>query len=160
MPKPRKKRHPQRETFNPLAAMQPLPTDKVCADMLRNYAALEAMVHGTSATSEEWIDLSDCVNVVEMLIEMGEIDSMHTATSVRAIEAMVASMRRHKEEGQGLGMTANEGQAMRDLLTLYHTCLERKTWMIIYRAQKACQKRADSMKAGRRLSNQPTATPS
>jgi len=135
--KPRK----QRKHFNPLAAMQPLPATKVRADMDRNLAALEALANGITATTNEWDDLSDCVNTVEMLIEMGEIDQAHAATSFEAIRAMRDSMHRHLNEGQALCMTEPEAQAMRDLLTLYHVCLERKPWMIIYKAQQACTER-------------------
>jgi hypothetical protein len=141
MAKPRKAYRPRKHTFNPLAALQPLPATKVRADMDRNLAALDALAGCANTTVEEWSDLSDCVNTVEMLIEMGEIDQGHVATSQAAVGAMVDCMRRHKDDGQALGMTPPEVQAMRDLLALYHVCLERKPWMIIYKAQQACTER-------------------
>lgn len=147
MTKPRKKYRPRQHTFNPLAAMQPLPAAKVRADMDRNLAALHALVNCQTVNEDMWLDLSDCVNTVEMLIEHGEIDQDHAATSQAAIGAMVAAMDRNVKQGQALHMTDAEGQVMRDLLSLYHVCLERKPWMIIYKAQKACTERINKQMA-------------
>lgn len=146
------KRKPASELFNPLAAMQPLPPEKVSADMDRNYLALDAMATQVGATSEQWIELSDVVNTVEMLIEMNEIDSEHIATSQAAVAAMVSAMRRNIDQGQAMRLEPDEYDALRKVLFLYHACLERKTWMVIYKAQKACTERinkkmAESQKA-------------
>jgi hypothetical protein len=134
-------RRKHRPLFDPLAAMRPIDPAKVRADMDRNFLALDAMGTQVGATREQWAELSDCVNTVEMLIEMDEIDGDHMATSQGAIEAMVACMKRHVDQDQPMRMEPSEVDNMRTLLGLYHVCLERKPWMVIYRAQKACTER-------------------
>jgi hypothetical protein len=134
-------RRKHRPLFDPLAALRPIDPAKVRADMDRNFLALDAMGTQVGAVSDQWTELSDCVNTVEMLIEMGEIDQEHMATSQAAIVAMVASMKRHVDHGQPIRMEPTEVDTMRALLGLYHVCLDRKPWMIIYRAQLACTER-------------------
>jgi hypothetical protein len=140
-------RKPAKELFNPLAALQPLPAEKVTADMDRNYSALDAMNTQVGATNEQWIELSDVVNTVEMLIEMREIDQEHAATSQAAVHAMVAAMRRNVDHGEPMRLQPGEYEALRHVLGLYHVCLERKTWMMIYKAQKACTERINKQLA-------------
>lgn len=140
------------EVFNPLAALMPLPAAKVQADMDRNYLALDAMCTKNGATSDQWVELSDCVNTVEMLIEMGEIDGEHAETSQAAIGVMVDAIRRFKKEGLPLTMPPADVEVMHSLLALYQACLERKTWMVIYKAQKACTERVNA-KLGRAKSD-------
>lgn len=132
---------PNRPLFDPIASLCPLPAEKVKADMDRNYSALDAMATTVGTSDTQWIELSDVVNTVEMLIEMGEVDGEHTAVTQAAIAAMTSASRRHIDNGEPMRMGAEEVQVMRDVLTLYHTCLERKTWMVIYKAQKACTER-------------------
>jgi len=142
----RNKKHKTRPLFDPFAAMRPIPAERIEQDMHRNYATLATMAAGNLATQDDWIALTDVVNTVEMLVEHGEIDGMHTATSQAAIAAMVSSARRNEETGR-LHMTASELVAMREVLTLYHACLERKAWMVIYKAQKACTERINRQMA-------------
>lgn len=132
---------PTRPLFDPFASLRPLPPEKVKSDMDRNYSALDAMATTVGTSDTQWIELSDVVNTVEMLIEMGEIDGEHAAVTQVAITAMTDTMRRHVDHGEPMRMGAQEVQVMRDVLTLYHACLERKTWMVIYKAQKACTER-------------------
>lgn len=142
MTKPRKKgKRVKRELFDPFASMRPLPPEKVKVDMDRNYLALDALSTTVGTSKDQWTDLSDVVNTVNMLIEMGEVDGEHSATMDEAVAAMVAAMRRHIDHGEPMRMTPEEVETMRKALTLYHVCLERKTWMIIYKAQKACTER-------------------
>lgn len=132
-----------RPTFDPMASFMPIPPEKVRADMDRNLSALDALATANGATDTQWIELSDCVNTVNMLIEMGEVDGQHADTTQEAIEAMVACADRHRVGDQLFRMTPTEVGAMRAVLSLYHVCLERKAWMVIYRAQKACTERID-----------------
>lgn len=148
----RKKHVAPAVTFNPLTALYPMEPERRQHNMGRLFTAVDAMRRGC-ATSTEWTDVSDAINQLNVLMDWNEIDEEQFADPVdRASAAMVFVRMQAKPSDDGciLYPLSDDGYAaMREVLAIYETVLERKTWMVVWRAHKEAQKRIKDKRSQR-----------
>jgi hypothetical protein len=135
---------------NPLMAIMPMSPDERDAQMCKNFDALDAMSTSVGATIVQWAVISTTLNTVCALIDMGEIDPSHQDAADGCMFALNRAAERYYTEQQPVRMEAPEVQGVRDLLTLYHACLERKTEMVILRAKKLGEAKIQKLIAERK----------
>lgn len=113
--------HRRREAVDPLHFLAPMrrtARDKLMATL---HAALEQVVKGSTAGTEEWRDLSDAINVVESLIDLGKLTQDARPIVEEAVGSMVRAAKRIKE-GRQMRFDAQGLDAIRQVLVMYEQC--------------------------------------
>lgn len=128
-------------------AVAPLDAEKRNYTMAGFLAALEAIEKHPEPTKADWRVLSDCVNLTESLIDLGEIDGREVTDA--AVAAMAAAARRKVEGGQirfdGPGLAA-----MRALVEDFGEVLKVLPARVMIRSHRHACKRLKAIKRGKR----------
>ena len=139
--------------LNPLLLIQPTPKAERDATMLRFYSALDAMTRGEHPGEEEWRDMSDAVNLVETLVDMGRLSAEQVMPTVHsAVDVMRKAAHRYFS-GQAMRVDGPGLQSLREVLDVYGQCMERLTGYEIAKAAELTQERI--AKARRRVQSNP-----
>lgn len=145
----------QRALINPLTRMSPAPKQKRERVLLSFHTALESIAVGKHPGEEEWRSLSDCINTVETLVNMGKLIEQEVMPVVcAAIEGMVGAARRFRA-GQGMRLDGPGIKALREVVGIYEQCLEGLTEAEMAHAQHETQLRLEAV--WRSKSRQPNA---
>lgn len=148
----RKKYRPRPVIANPLTLMAPAPKAKRDLVMMRFLTALQALTNGSHPGEEEWRSLSDAINTVEVMCELGWLKREEVMPDVtQAIAGMVIAANRFKA-GQGMRLDAIGLCALRSIIAIYGDCLEGYTERQMALAQAETQVRIDRLMRSARKS--------
>lgn len=143
--KKRSKYRPRAVITNPLTIFAPAEKGQRDGVMLDFLTALESMAAGRHPGVEEWRSLSDAINTVETLANLGNLSPAEVMPTVNAaIAGMVGASKRY-QAGQGMRLDAAGLQALRDVVAIYGDCLEALTAREMARAQAETQRRVNEL---------------
>lgn len=139
-------RRAQAVLADPLTLLRPVPREQRDRVMARFLTALDAMVRGEHPGIDEWRDLSDAINTVETLClhqhKLVPQEAMPTINA--AIAGMVQAAHRYKA-GQGMRLSGEGLQALRDVIAIYEQCCEELTEHEMAQAQAETQRRVHAL---------------
>lgn len=119
----RSRYRPKPVITDPLVLLRPADQSKRLRLLTRMHTALESIRAGRHPGPEEWRDLSDVVNIVEVAADRGNLVHDEVMPSVRtAIDAMCEAQDRYKR-GLAMRLSGAGVEAMAVLLGVYHTLL-------------------------------------
>lgn len=135
----------QRALINPLTRMRPATKEKRDRVLLSFHTALESIAVGKHPGEEEWRALSDAINTVETLVNMGKlVDHEIMPVVCAAIEGMVGAARRFRA-GQGMRLDGAGMKAIREVVDIYEQCLDGFTEAEMAQAQHETQMRLEAI---------------
>lgn len=135
----------ERALINPLTRMAPAPKAKRDRVMLSFHTALEAMAAGKHPGEEEWRSLSDAINTLETMVQMGKLVDHEVMPMVdAAIAGMVAAAKRYRA-GQGMRLDGPGFTALREIIAAYDQCLQGFTEAEMAEAQHQTQLRLNAI---------------
>ncbi|WP_337878407.1 hypothetical protein [Caldimonas sp.] len=143
---PRPLRRPQAVIVDPLTLLRPAAREQRDRVMARFLTALDAMVRGEHPGIDEWRDLSDAINTVETLcLHQHKLVPQEVMPTIdAAIKGMVEAAQRYKA-GQGMRLSGEGLQALRDVLAIYEQCCEELTEHEMAQAQAETQRRVHAL---------------
>ena len=152
---PRPVRRPQAVIVDPLTLLRPAAREQRDRVMARFLTALDAMVRGEHPGIEEWRDLSDAINTVETLcLHQHKLVPQEVMPTINAaIKGMVEAAHRYKA-GQGMRLSGEGLQALRDVLAIYEQCCEALTEHEMACAQAETQRRVNALLRSRKPSKE------
>lgn len=127
----------------------PMPADKIRHQLTRMYQGLDAMERADQPTKDDWRVCSDCVNLLETLITMGELQD-DTGLLMDAITALAMAGRRNLE-GKPLRLSGEGMQAVRAVLEDYAEAIQVLPERTMVRCHRLTEKRMQEIMAGKRL---------
>jgi uncharacterized protein YyaL (SSP411 family) len=127
----------------------PMPEVKRRHQLSRMWQGLRALEIDTSPSTEDWRVCSDAVNLLETLVEMGEVEDA-SGLLMDAITAMAMAGRRAMR-GERLGLSGAGIQAVRAVLEDYAVCLGALSERTMVRCHRLTEIRLQDILAGRRL---------
>lgn len=139
-------RRAQAVIVDPLTLMRPAAREQRDRVMARFLTALDAMVRGEHPGIDEWRDLSDAINTVETLcLHQHKLVPQEVMPTINAaIAGMVQAAQRYKA-GQGMRLSGEGLQALRDVLVIYEQCCEELTEHEMAQAQAETQRRVHAL---------------
>lgn len=144
------KRKPQYTLMDELMASptKPVPPEKTRHQLTRMHSGLESLERGESPNNDDWRVLSDAVNLVETLIEMGEVADAQ-GLHKDAMAALAMAGKRHLE-GKPLRLDGEGIKALRALLTDYAEVLAVLPERTMVRCHRRTEKRIHEILVGKR----------
>lgn len=127
----------------------PMPAAKARHQLTRMYEGLDALERAAQPTKDDWRVCSDCVNLMETLITMGEMQD-DTGLLMDAITALATAGRRNVE-GKPLRLSGEGMQAVRAVLEDYAEALKVLPERTVIRCHRLTEKRLTEILAGKRL---------
>ena len=144
------KRKPQYTLMDELMASpaKPMPTEKTRHQLTRMHSGLESLERGEQPNADDWRVLSDAVNLMEMLIEMGEVAD-EQGLHKDAMAALAFAGKRHLE-GKPLRLDGEGIKSLRALLADYAEVLTVLPERTMVRCHRLTEKRLQEIMAGKR----------
>jgi hypothetical protein len=130
------------------SATSPMPDEKRRFQLTRMWQGLRAMEADASPTREDWAVVSDAVNLLETLVDMGEVADA-AGLLPEAVAALAQAGQRHLA-GQRLGLTGAGIQTVRAVLEDYASALEQLPARTIVRCHRLTEARLQDILSGRR----------
>lgn len=127
----------------------PMPATKVRHQLTRMHQGLDALERTAQPTTDDWRVCSDCVNLMETMVTMGEMQD-DTGLLMDAITALAMAGRRHVE-GQPLRLSGEGMQAVRAVLASYADALQALPERTVVRCHRLTEKRLQDILAGKRM---------
>lgn len=127
----------------------PMPEAKTRHQLLRMHSGLESIERGEHPSADDWRVLSDAVNLMETLIEMGEVqdpERLHYDAM-----AALAHAGKRATNGNALRLDAAGMQSVRALLENYAECLKALPERTMVRCHRLTEKRVKEILGGKRL---------
>lgn len=118
---------------------EPMPRDKRERQLLAMWSGLSALEVSASPTNDDWRVVSDAVNLMETLVEMGECEDA-SGLLVDAVVAMGAAGQRSMQ-GQTLRLDGRGIQTVRAVLEDYAAVLEALPERAMVRAHRLTELR-------------------
>lgn len=153
--RPKPKRRPQvLRTYTYLhelmaSATEPMPKAYRTAQLTRMWSGLASIETSPKPTANDWRVVSDAVNLLETLIEMGVAEDstglLHDATRALAIAGA-----RHLETGAPIRLDGAGIQAVRAVLESYAEILEQIPHRTAIAAHRRTEKRIQEIYEGKR----------
>lgn len=124
----------------------PMPEAKTRHQLLRMHSGLESIERGEHPSADDWRVLSDAVNLMETLIEMGEVQDPERLH----YDAMAALAHAGKRaiNGNALRLDAAGMQSVRALLENYAECLKALPERTMVRCHRLTERRLRQIMAG------------
>lgn len=128
---------------------QPLPQEKRRHQLTRMYEGLRAIELAPVPTTDDWRVVSDSVNLLESLVEMGAvIDASGLLND--AVTALAMAGKRHRAGGH-IRLDAPGIQAVRSVLEDYADVIEMLPARTMVAAHRKTERRIREMLAGKRM---------
>lgn len=126
----------------------PMPQTKAQHQLLRMYQALRALETAPAPTPEDWRVVSDAVNLMETLVEMGHaIDASGLLRD--AVAAMAVAGVRYVEHGQPIRLDGAGIQAVRGVLQDYAEALAELPARVMVETHRLTEQRISAIVQGR-----------
>lgn len=141
----RKKYRPRWVNPDPLSTLRMATPDEQLRVMLRFNSALDSLANSRAPGRDEWADLSDAINTVETMADLGNLkrdEVMPTVTA--AIAAMVQAANRFKA-GNRMGVDGPGLQALRDVVAMYQQAVDGLPYGELVKAQAVTAARIFSL---------------
>ena len=127
---------------------EPIPADDRRHQLTRMYNGLAAMEQGASPTTDDWLVVSDAVNLMETLIETMKVCEDASGLLMDAITALAMAGRRNLSGGairlDGAGILA-----VRAILEDYADILDVLPARVMIRCHRLTEKRLHELMAGK-----------
>ena len=131
---------------------EPMPQDKRTFQLTRMIGGLRSMETAPEPTADDWRVVSDSVNLMETLIEMGVAEDT-TGLLQDAVKAMAIAGHRHTEEGRHIRLDAPGIQAVRAVLEDYAAILDVVPHRTMLRCHRLTERRILEIHTGKKKSH-------
>lgn len=128
---------------------EPMPAEKTRHQLTRMHDGLAALARDESPSTDAWRCLSDAVNLMETLVDMGEVADPQ-GLLMDAITALAEAGKRNRA-GHPLRLSGPGLQAVRAVLEDYAEALAQLPERTMVRCHRRTEKRIQDILAGRRL---------
>ena len=148
------KKHQQPMTYTLMhvllaSPVNPMPESTRSFQLLRMWSGLAALEKSEKPTADDWRVCSDAVNIMESLVEMGEIED--STGLLKDAVAALALAGRASYEGLPLRLSGEGMVAMRAVLEDYASCLEELPARTMIKAHCKTEWRVREILAGKKL---------
>jgi uncharacterized protein YyaL (SSP411 family) len=128
-------------------AVQPTPPEKQRHQLTRMWEGLRALEQDPNPTKEDWMVVSDAINLMETLVEMGWAQDPDDLVD-EAAEALRVAGQRHIDTGAPIRLNGSGIQTIRGLLEDYAEALKELPYRTIISCHRKTEKRIQDMQAG------------
>lgn len=140
-------------TYSVLMMMMASPTEPMPEFMRRHHItlmtnALNAIVSGDNATTNDWRIICDGINMLESLVQSGIMADDHK-TIEAAVKAMHAAAKR-SQQGRGIRLDGPGIQIIRGILEDYQTAIESLSHRDMVSCHRDAERRAWEIRTGKR----------
>lgn len=125
----------------------PLPAEQQRHQLTLMHLGLSALERGDAPAPEDWRVLSDAVNLLQALVEMGVAQDA-SGLLREAIRTLAEAGRRHVDEGKPLRLDGAGIAACRAVLADWQVCLEQLPERTILSAHARAERRVHRMRTG------------
>lgn len=138
-------------TKHPLMrVLPPAPAAASALLMTRFRSALRMIEAGQHPGADEWRELADVINTLEMLVNMSELDHDEVMPCVdQAIKGMAEAAIRWRA-GEPLRLDQAGLNAVRDALAIYEQCLAGLSGATMAQARRETDRRINAVRRGKR----------
>ena len=119
--------------------IKPTPEFKRTYQLTRMWQGLHTLVTSDKATIDDWAVVSDAINIMETLLEMGWMQDVDGALD-EAAKAMTDVGNRH-QDGAPLRLTEDESEIIRGTLEDYAEALTNLSYRVMVVAHRKTQQR-------------------
>lgn len=126
---------------------QPMPAERRRHQLTRMWQGLRAMEAEAQPSPEDWAVVSDAVNLLETLVDMGEVSDASSMLA-DAVAALAQAGQRHLA-GERLGLSGSGIQTIRAVLEDYADALEQLSARTMVRCHRLTEQRNREILAGR-----------
>jgi hypothetical protein len=127
--------------------VKPTPEAKRTYQLTRMWQGLHALTTSDKATIDDWAVVSDAINLMETLLEMGWMQDLDGALD-EAAKAMSDAGERH-QNGAPLRLTDEESEIIRGTLEDYAGALESLSHRVMVSAHRKTQQRIHDILDGK-----------
>ncbi len=131
------------------SATEPLPQFWRTTQLTSMWDGLAQLETNPTPDTDDWRVCSDAVNLLETLVEMGEVEDT-AGLLMDAITALAEAGKRHMKEGKPLRLSGTGMQAVRAVLTDYSEVLELLPARTMIRAHRLTEQRLHAIFDGKR----------
>lgn len=140
-------------TYSVLMMMMASPTEPMPEFMRRHHItlmtnALNAIVSGDNATTNDWRTICDGINMLESLVQSGIMADDHK-TIEAAVKAMHAAAKR-SQQGKGIRLDGPGIQVIHGILEDYQTAIESLSHRDMVSCHRDAERRAWEIRNGKR----------
>lgn len=125
-----------------------MPADRARHQLLRMWGGLVSLEGAPAPSADDWRVCSDAVNLLETLVDMGEVED-GSGLLDDAVRELAHCGKRHLQ-GKSLRLTAAGIQAVRAVLEDYAACLSALPERTIIRAHRETERRIQQILRGHR----------
>lgn len=149
-----RRKQPKRPTYTLLDEIAASPTapipDKIrISQLTRMWDGLASIETNPSPSTNDWRVLSDAVNLMETLVDMGEVED-GSGLLHDAVAALAEAGKRHMQHGHPIRLDAKGIQAVRAVLEDYSYVLEHLPARTMIRCHRATEKRIREILTGKK----------
>ncbi len=127
--------------------VKPTPEFKRTYQLTRMWQGLHTLETTTTGTVDDWSVVSDAINIMETLLEMGWLADPDNLLE-ESMQAMSNAGHRH-QDGQPLQLTKEEGNVIHGLLEDYASALEQLPYRVMITAHRKTQQRIHEILDGK-----------
>lgn len=128
------------------SATVPMPEARRAVQLLKMWQGLSALEHADVPETNDWRVCSDAVNLLETLVDMGEVED-RSGLIDDAVRELAECGKRHLK-GRPLRLTGSGIQTIRAVLEDYAACLGGLPERTIIRAHRETERRIQSILRG------------